>query len=93
MEMEYEWNDNKNRQNQSKHGIDFSGAIPVFLDKDRIEGDDSRHDYKENRYWTVGMVFNILLTVIYTPRNGRYRIISARRASKNEREADYNKKS
>ena len=91
--MEYEWDDNKNRQNQAKHGIDFCGAILVFLDKDRIEGDDSRRDYKERRYWMVGMVNNTLLTVIYTPRNGRCRIISARRASKNEREAYYHKKS
>ena len=91
--MEYEWDNNKNRQNQAKHGIDFCGAIHVFLDKDRIEGDDSRKDYKEKRYWTVGMVFNTLLTVIYTLRNGRCRIISARRSSKNEREAYHHKKS
>lgn len=91
--MEYEWDDKKNKQNQAKHGIDFYDAVRVFIDGDRIEWLDNRKDYQEKRYRTVGMVFNVLLAVIYTMRSGRYRLISARRASKHERETYYHQKS
>lgn len=91
--MEYEWDDNKNKQNQSKHGIDFYDALQIFKDEDRIESLDNRKDYNEMRYQTIGMVYDVILTVVYTPRNGRYRLISARRARKNERETYYNQKS
>ena len=91
--MEYEWDDRKNQQNQSKHGIDFYDAVRIFSDNDRIEWVDDRKDYQEKRYRTVGAVFGILLAVIYTPRDKRYRLISARRASKHERETYYHQKS
>ena len=91
--MEYEWDDNKNQQNQAKHGIDFYDAVRIFIDGDRIEWLDNRKDYQEKRYRTVGMVFGVLLVVVYTPRNGRYRLISARKASKHERETYYYQKS
>jgi uncharacterized protein len=40
--MEYEWDDNKNKQNQVKHGIDFYDAVRIFIDGDRIEWLDNR---------------------------------------------------
>ena len=91
--MEYEWDDNKNQQNQAKHGIDFYDAVHIFTDFDRIEWLDNRKDYQEKRYRTVGMISNVLLTVIYTVRSGRHRLISARRASRHERETYYHQKS
>lgn len=87
--MEYEWDDNKN---QIKHSIDFYDAILIFNDNDRIELLDDRKDYQEKRYRTIGTVYDVVLTVIYTIRNNRYRIISARKASKHERKTYYHKK-
>jgi uncharacterized DUF497 family protein len=74
-----------------KHGIgiDFDYAMNVFLDKNRIEKEDRRRDYGESRYITIGKVVDILLTVVYTMRKDKYRLISARRASYDEREAYY----
>ena len=91
--VEYEWDDNKNQQNQAKHGIDFYDAIHIFSDSDRTEWLDDRKDYREKRYRMVGLVFGRLLTVIYTLRSGRHRLISARRASRHERETYYHQKS
>jgi uncharacterized DUF497 family protein len=54
---------------------------------------DERKDYQEKRYRTVGAVLGILLAVVYTSRDKRYRLISARRASKHERETYYHQKS
>ena len=90
--MEYEWDDKKNQQNQIKHGVDFYDAVHIFRDNDRIEWLDDRKDYQERRYRTVGMVHGVLLTVIYTPKSRRYRLISARKASKHERETYYHQK-
>lgn len=83
--MKFVWDKNKNIANQAKHGIDFLDAILIFDDPDRIEAMDDRKNYGENRYQTIGMVNNIILYVVYTYRNKVRRIISARRASKDER--------
>ena len=58
-------------------------------DENRIEVADDRKDYGEKRYRTVGIVGRILLTIVFTPRHYRYRIISARRASHYEKKAYY----
>jgi len=66
-----------------KHKIDFEDAKNIFLDPNRLEREDKR-DYDEIRIQVIGMVNQVLLFVVYTKRNGRYRIISTRRANKNE---------
>jgi uncharacterized DUF497 family protein len=48
--MKFEWNEHKNQANELKHGINFAGAVLLFLDKDRIELIDKRQDYGEDRY-------------------------------------------
>ena len=80
-----EWDETKRTLNLNKHGIDFVDAIEVFRDPNRIELETVRHG--ETRYQTIGIVNNIVLLVVYTIRNKVKRIISARRASKNERKA------
>jgi len=85
--MQFEWDDKKNQLNQKKHGIDFAAAALVFLDRDRIEAIDGRKEYGEVRYQTIGVVNNNLLYIVYTKREENYRIISARRANRDEREA------
>jgi uncharacterized DUF497 family protein len=66
-----------------KHKIDFEDAKNIFLDPNRLERED-KLDYDETRIQVIGMVNQVLLFVVYTKRNGRYRIISTRRANKNE---------
>ncbi len=83
--MEFEWDENKATSNLSKHGIDFQDAIGVFFDLFRIEQESSSKDYGETRLEVIGMAGNHLLFVVYTKRNDKIRIISARRASRNER--------
>jgi len=87
--MLFEWDENKNQLNKLKHGFDFEDAVSVFDDPERIETTDRRRDYKEIRYRTIGIVDHRILTVIYTIRDGRCRIISARRARQDERKNYY----
>ena len=81
----FEWDDNKRRQNIVKHGIDFADATQVF-------GDPKQYTYRsqgrsaEDRYVSVGLAGGALVAVIFTPRDDRIRIISARAARRVERD-------
>lgn len=82
-----EWDDNKAEINYKKHGIYFEDAARVFLDDNRIDYFDELHSDDEDRIKVIGMVDEVL-AVIYTERGEKYRIISARYATKFE-EAEY----
>ncbi|MBR0060219.1 MAG: BrnT family toxin [Selenomonadaceae bacterium] len=84
----FEWDDEKNQINKRKHNVSFQTAEKVFSDENRIEWLDTKHSDDEDRYITIGMVDEILF-VIYTEREDRVRLISARRANKNERRKYY----
>ena len=86
--MEIEWDNNKAASNLIKHKIDFEDAKNIFLDPNRLEREDKR-DYDETRIQVIGIVNQVVLFVVYIQRNGRYRIISARRANKNEQRQYY----
>lgn len=86
--MEIEWDNNKAAANLLKHKIDFEDAKNIFLDTNCLEREDKR-DYNETRIQVIGIVNQVVLLVVYTKRNGRYRLISARRANKNERRQYY----
>ncbi|MFZ3464048.1 BrnT family toxin [Vibrio harveyi] len=85
--MEFEWSENKNLINLAKHKIDFSDAVYVFLDASRIERQDTRSNYGEARFQTIGKTKYGILFVIYTDRkaSGNVRLISARKASSREK--------
>lgn len=86
----FEWDDNKEKLNIKKHGIDFVTASRIFLDPDRIEYFDEAHSSEEEeRYITIGLVEDVLY-VSYTVRTPNIRIISARIANNREREVYYN---
>ncbi|HEY8883884.1 MAG TPA: BrnT family toxin [Chloroflexota bacterium] len=68
----------------ASRGLDFEAAARVFAD-DYLEREDTRRDYGERRYLVTGEVDGRVITVVWTPRSGRRRIISARRASDRER--------
>ena len=86
--MQFEWDENKRQANIEKHGIDFADAIKIF-DGFFIRHKDTRADYGEERYVTTGLLENVEITVIYTPRNNKRRIISARRTRHSERKEYY----
>jgi len=80
----YEWDEAKGASDLEKHGIDFEDAIGIF------EGPvlEVRSDRgSEVRWKAVGEIEGVVIAVVYTRREDRRRIISARRARKNEREA------
>lgn len=83
VEMVYQWNEDKAATNLRKHGVDFADAVTVFSDELAITIPDERFD--EERFVTVGLDgFGRVLVVVYTLRNEEIRIISARKATKQE---------
>ena len=85
--MKFEWDEEKERINIEKHGIDFRTAVQVFHDENRIEYFDKIHSIGEDRYITIGMIGErmIIITLVYTQRVDVIRVISARVATKKER--------
>jgi len=83
--MQFEWDPRKAAQNIAKLGVPFDYAAQVFLDPHRLDSEDERRDYKEERRLTLGKIEGRLLVVAYTPRGELVRLISARKA--NQREA------
>ena len=87
--MEFEWDENKNNINKAKHGVSFENATRVFLDENRVEiYDDKNSKENEDRFITIGKAGK-LLYVVFTEREDRTRIISARLAEKKEKETYY----
>jgi uncharacterized DUF497 family protein len=89
MELNFEWDENKRLLNLKKHGIDFPDAIQIFFDTNRLEAISERQNYEEIRWKVIGKVEENILFVVYTKRDSKYRIISARKAHKNERKIYY----
>lgn len=89
--MLFEWDENKEKINISKHGLDFSTAALVFRDQNRLEWFDELHSDYEDRYITIGEINGIavVLMVVYTERGDAIRLISARKATKQERRMYY----
>ena len=83
--MGFEWDSDKAARNLKKHGIDFAYAARVFLDPYRLDKEEDSEDYLEDRYQTIGIVEDWLLTAVYTYRDQNIRLISARRSTPNER--------
>lgn len=54
MTTRFEWNQAKNRQNQSKHGVAFELAQLAFGDPDRVIAEDLQHSESEKRYYFFG---------------------------------------
>ncbi len=85
----YEWDDDKNRKNVEKHGIDFETAKRIF-DSPIVSRRDERKDYNEIRYVSIGIIDQVaIIVVVHTNRQDRIRLISARPASRRERRIYY----
>ena len=82
--MELEWNSRKAAANLRKHGIDFADAATVVYDDRAITIPEARSD--EERFVTIGMdALGRILVIVYTWRDERLRLISARKATPLER--------
>lgn len=89
--MEFEWDETKNLQNIGKHGVSFETARRIF-DRAVLTYRDRRKDYGEARYVSIGELDDAALVVVaHTDRAGRTRLISARPASRKERQAYHEK--
>jgi len=82
--VEFEWDEAKNQQNIAKHGIDFADAQPVFTKPMLVRLDD-RMDYGEDRWIALGDLDGVVVVLVYTRRGENIRIISVRKANRDER--------
>lgn len=89
--MLFEWDENKEKINIKRHKIDFTTAAFVFDDDNRLEIFDDKHSIYEERYLTIGLVNKVavVVTVVYTERGQNIRLISARKATAEERRMYY----
>ena len=82
--MQFEWDDEKNESNIDKHGIDFEDVVDMF-NHPMLTLLDQRENYGEDRWIGVGWFKSLIGVVVYTERHDDViRIISARKATKNE---------
>lgn len=87
--LDFEWDDDKAAANSRKHGVTFEQATYAFRDPFAVEWIDARAVYGEERVILLGMSFGEILSVVYTERVEHLRIISARRATKHEKDHYY----
>ena len=87
--LRFEWDKEKNLENQRKHGVSFVEAQTVFFDENAVEFYDDEHSEWEDRFLLLGIStkMRVLLVCHCLRESGSIiRIISARKATKNERE-------
>ena len=83
--MRLEWDEQKNRINLAKHGLDFTDAWEIFQ-APMLIALDARHDYGEDRWIGIGSLRGRVVVVVFTePSSDTIRIISLRKAVKHER--------
>jgi uncharacterized DUF497 family protein len=83
--MEFEWDRAKARGNRKKHGVDFADAVEVFFDRRAVTIPDEHT--AEKRFVTIGSdTLSRVLVVVYCWRADHIRVISARRATRLERQ-------
>ena len=92
IDYEFAWDDTKAESNRVKHGVDFMDAMSVLLDPLAMTRFDTEHDDEEDRWLSVGRASNgQLLLIVHTfsttgPNSALVRLISARAATRRERE-------
>jgi uncharacterized DUF497 family protein len=74
---DFEWDSAKDRINQEKHNVSFARAQLAFLDDHRIILEDLEHSLREKRYYCLGKVRRGIITVRFTYRKNKIRIIGA----------------
>ena len=83
----FKWNNKKNKNNFKKHGVSFEEAKSVFYDENAIEFYDINHSKNEDRFLLLGLSSRLRVLLVchyFKEKNSIIRIISARKATKNE---------
>ena len=88
--VDFEWDPAKAEANLRKHGVPFLKAMEVFQDAFRQDQLDISNDYGEDRWITLGRVEHTVLHVVSTQRGESIRLISARKATRNEQRIYWN---
>lgn len=88
--MDFEWDKNKNLINIRVHEIDFCDAWRVF-EHPMLTKKDTRKEYGEQCFVGLGLLYKAVIVIVFTKRSDAIRIISIRRANRNERKI-YQKK-
>jgi uncharacterized DUF497 family protein len=86
MRLKFEWDEEKNAVNVVKHGISFETAKMAFFDPLYIDLSDEPGGGEEDRWKVFGLYGRVLLVIRCVEKGGRIHIISARRATKREKE-------
>lgn len=73
----FEWDEEKDRDNQTKHGVSFSLAQRAFFDPRRVIAEDIDHSNDEDRFYCIGRVGDGIMTVRFTYRDKVIRIYGA----------------
>lgn len=76
-QVKFEWDDEKDKENQKKHGVPFKIAQYAFSDPARVIAEDLSHSKDESRYYCFGKVGEGILTVRFTYRRSILRIFGA----------------
>lgn len=83
--MKFEWDEQKAWSNLQKHQVSFEEALTAFYDENQVVFYDPNHSHEEDRELLIGYSKQgRLLFISYTLRNSLVRIISARKATKQE---------
>jgi len=73
----FDWDEEKDRENQEKHNVSFSLAQQAFLDPHRVIVEDISHSTREDRFYCIGRVNDGIMTVRFTYREHIIRIYGA----------------
>ena len=76
-EAQFDWDKNKDLENQQKHGVAFAIAQFAFADPHRVIAEDTTHSENEKRFYCFGEVEGGIMTVRFTYRDGLIRIYGA----------------
>ena len=87
--MELTWDESKRELNLRKHGFDFADVKALFHGA-TVTFEDDRFDYGEERFITIGLLNGITVVVAHTETEREIRVISMRKATRNEQEIYFN---
>ena len=87
--MRYSYDPKKKSANLKKHGLDFDDAAAVIKSSQTVTFEDRRFDYGEARYLTLGLLHGVVVTIATAETDKTIRIISMRKADKNEQKIYY----
>jgi uncharacterized protein len=81
--MQFTWNESKRKSNLAKHGLDFKDAERIFAGP-LVLFEDDRTDYGEQRMIAMGLLDALVAVIAHVESDNTIRIISMRKADKNE---------